>query len=65
MAGQCHLNTEIIFDPQTSGGLLAALPEADADGMLAALLESGHDAAIIGHLTSDYTGLRLQAAGGC
>ena len=58
-------NAEIIFDPQTSGGLLAALPEADADGMLAALLESGHDAAIIGHLTSNYTGLRLQPAGGC
>ncbi len=32
---------EIFVDPQTSGGLLVALPEEQADGLLAALLDAG------------------------
>lgn len=32
---------EIVFDPQTSGGLLVALPEAEAEAALAALRDSG------------------------
>jgi selenide, water dikinase len=40
----------IIFDPQTSGGLFIALPEADAMKLLADLHEIGNvDAAIVGH----------------
>jgi selenide, water dikinase len=38
---------EIGFDPQTSGGLLAAVPHADADTAVAALQEGGVTAAAI------------------
>jgi selenide,water dikinase len=42
---------EIVFDPQTSGGLLIALPERDAVALLAELQRTGNtDAAIIGHV---------------
>ncbi len=41
---------EILFDPQTSGGLLVALPEEQAAGALDQLRQSGlHQAAIVGH----------------
>ena len=43
------LALDLLFDPQTSGGLLAALPEAEADAALAALAEAGVPAWIIGH----------------
>jgi selenide, water dikinase len=40
----------MVFDPQTSGGLFIALPEADAMMLLADLHEIGNvDAAIVGH----------------
>jgi selenide,water dikinase len=42
---------DLLFDPQTCGGLLAALPAADADAALAALTEAGYVAARIGTLT--------------
>jgi len=42
-----HLG-DALFDPQTSGGLLLALPKADASSLLAVLHQSGiHDAALI------------------
>jgi selenide,water dikinase len=42
---------ELVFDPQTSGGLLIALPERDALALLAELQRAGNsDAAIIGHV---------------
>ncbi|HKV53964.1 MAG TPA: selenide, water dikinase SelD, partial [Candidatus Binataceae bacterium] len=42
---------EIVFDPQTSGGLLIALAEKDADSLLADLQREGNsDAAIIGRV---------------
>ncbi len=41
----------ILYDPQTSGGLLVALPPAAAERYVAAMRERGHDAtAIIGRL---------------
>jgi len=44
---------ELAFDPQTSGGLLIALPDADALALLAELQKSGHrDAAIVGRVTA-------------
>lgn len=42
---------EIVFDPQTSGGLLIALAESEAHSLLAELQQSGNtEAAIIGHV---------------
>jgi selenide,water dikinase len=42
---------EIVFDPQTSGGLLVSLPERDAPKLLADLHQHGNsDAAIVGRV---------------
>jgi len=42
------LALDLLFDPQTSGGLLAAVPEAEAEAVLAALAEAGVPAWAIG-----------------
>lgn len=39
---------DLLFDPQTSGGLLAAIPEGLAQDALAALRDAGVDASVIG-----------------
>ena len=41
--------TDVLFDPQTSGGLLLALPELDAERLVGALRGEGLPAAVIGH----------------
>ncbi len=41
-------SADLVFDPQTAGGLLAAVPADDADRLVAALQELGHPAAVIG-----------------
>lgn len=43
---------DLMFDPQTCGGLLAAIPPESAAHTLAALQNAGYDAALIGHLTA-------------
>ena len=40
--------TDLLFDPQTSGGLLAAIDSGSADAALAALQAAGVEAALIG-----------------
>ncbi len=50
----------LLFDPQTSGGLLFGVPEKNAEGALATLLDSGHAAAIIGKTTSAEATSRLR-----
>ncbi len=42
---------DILYDPQTSGGLLFALPEREAQACLAQLTQAIPNAAIIGHVT--------------
>lgn len=41
---------EILFDPQTSGGLLLAVAPQDADALEAELKEVGLPAAIVGKI---------------
>ncbi len=43
----------LLFDPQTSGGLLGAIPAAHAAACLSALREAGVDAAVIGKIRAD------------
>ena len=51
-AGLDRVRTEVLFDPQTSGGLLIAVPAGEAAPLLAGLLASGHRAAEIGEVIS-------------
>jgi len=43
---QPHL--DLLFDPQTSGGLLAAVPRGEAEAVLRELVAAGESAAVIG-----------------
>ncbi len=60
---RCELNSRdrgLIYDPQTSGGLLLALPDSQADTLLAALHQAGVDAAVkIGHVEEKEAGVTL------
>lgn len=54
---------KLMFDPQTSGGLLIALPEDEATELLNRLHSEGiRDAAVIGEITEDHPG-RIRVAG--
>ena len=44
---------DVIFDPQTSGGLLAAVPLDQAEAVLSALKAKGVPAALIGETGGD------------
>jgi selenide,water dikinase len=50
---------ELLFDPQTSGGLLVAVPADRADALVAALVASGHRAAAIGAVAEGTPSLRF------
>ena len=54
--GRTLAEEELLFDPQTSGGLLLSLPATEADNLLAALKEVGVDtAARVGKVVGDGT----------
>lgn len=59
MSERSEVEQALIFDPQTSGGLLLAVPEASVDPILAALAESGHKAAEIGEVVAGQPELRI------
>ena len=45
---------DVLFDPQTSGGLLISVSDNQADALVAALKDAGiGDAALIGEVQSD------------
>ena len=50
---------DLIFDPQTAGGLLAAVAPEDAGAVLAALVDAGYPAARIGSLVDGPVAIRL------
>ena len=51
---------ELLYDPQTSGGLLLSVPEAQAADLLAALRQSGVQAAArIGHVVDEPIGITV------
>ncbi len=51
---------ELLYDPQTSGGLLLAVPEDQAEPLLNALAESGnHTAFLAGHVTDAGSGIEV------
>ncbi|MFW8634170.1 selenide, water dikinase SelD [Cribrihabitans pelagius] len=50
---------DLLFDPQTAGGLLAAVAPEEADSLLEQLQKSGCPAARIGRLTSTGTAITL------
>ncbi len=52
---------DLLSDPQTAGGLLAAVPSDQAETLLAALKAAGHDAAIIGTVTAGPPHLTVSA----
>ena len=51
--------TDLMYDPQTCGGLLAALPEDAASATLARLRDAGYPAALIGHVVEGAPHLTL------
>ena len=51
---------EILFDPQTSGGLLLAVRKEEADALLNELKEAGMPAAIVGEIkTRENTAIKV------
>ena len=54
---------DVLFDPQTSGGLLGVFKAADAENAVNALVKSGHRAAMIGRLDQQTAGITIQSGG--
>ena len=53
----------VLFDPQTSGGLLGVFAAKDAKNAINALEKTGHRAAVIGNLDRQFVGIKLVDGG--
>jgi selenide,water dikinase len=53
----------LLFDPQTSGGLLGAVPAFEAEELVEALHEAGYEAAVIGSVTEPAEGAAIRCTG--
>ena len=51
----------LLWDPQTCGGFLAAVPQGKAERLVADLRAGGEDAAIIGQVTAGPVGITVTA----
>ncbi|MBT4162277.1 MAG: selenide, water dikinase SelD, partial [Gammaproteobacteria bacterium] len=52
--------SDILFDPQTSGGLLAGVPQDQADDCVRAIKEAGYHLASVVGIVTEHPGLRLR-----
>jgi selenide,water dikinase len=59
VTGASGARADLIYDPQTAGGLLAAVPMEEAADVLGALREAGYPAAQIGFVRPGVPGMRL------
>jgi selenide,water dikinase len=56
-------HSAVLFDPQTSGGLLGIFHRDDAKNAFNELVKTGHKAAVIGRLNRQFTGIKLVCGG--
>ena len=63
--GPLHHNkrSAVLFDPQTSGGLLGVFAAKDTERTVNALEKTGHVAAVIGKLDRRFVGIKLVDGG--
>jgi len=61
LSNEDRFRAELLFDPQTGGGLLAVLDETAAEAALEALQAAGHQAATIGRIGPDIRGLSVHS----
>ena len=52
VTGPSNAISDLMFDPQTAGGMLASVSAKEADTLCAVLRDAGHQAAIIGGMTA-------------
>jgi selenide, water dikinase len=55
MSAEAHL-ADLIYDPQTSGGLLLAVPPVQADAYLRAMADAGEPAWLVGEVVPGEAG---------
>jgi selenide,water dikinase len=55
-----RVEEETLFDPQTSGGLLLSVPDAQAEGLLSAFSEAGVNSAVrVGEIVEGPPGIAV------
>ncbi|WP_417587575.1 selenide, water dikinase SelD [Pararhodobacter oceanensis] len=62
ISAPANARTALLFDPQTAGGLLAAVPQEQADTLLTKLHAANYPAAIIGSLHTHTNGSAITAS---